>query len=95
MLGFPLAAAIFARLRGVARERTFGSFEAATVAMLLAGAAWAHTKGEVERMWQFMVPFAIVAAVSQLTRWRASLPLVGTLLVGQAVLVQVLFFTRW
>jgi hypothetical protein len=103
MLGFPLTAGFLARLWGLARERragasiasTLGSFEAATVAMLLAGASWAHTKGEVERMWQFMVPFAVVAAVSQLTRWRASLPLVAALLVTQAVVVEVLFFTRW
>jgi hypothetical protein len=95
MLGFPLTAAILARLRGVARERAFTSFEAATVAMLVAGAAWGHTKGEVERMWQFMVPFAVVVAAAQLRRWRVSLPLVGALLVAQAVAVQVLFFTRW
>ena len=95
MLGFPLTAAILARARGALRERAFTSFTAATVAMVITGAVWLHTKGEVERMWQFMVPFAVVVAVSQLRRWRPGLPLVGVLLLGQAILVQVLFSTRW
>ncbi len=95
MLGFAVLAALVASVRTVWRERAFGSFEAATFAMLLTGSAWLHTKGEVERLWQFMVPFAVVVAVRQLWRWRVSLPLVGALLAGQAVLVQTLFFTRW
>jgi hypothetical protein len=36
-----------------------------------------------------------VVAVRQLRRWQVPLPLVVTLLVAQAVAVQVLFFTRW
>jgi hypothetical protein len=95
MLGFPLLAALVVGARERLRERAWGSFELATLASLAAGAVWGHTKGEVERMWQFLVPFAVVAAVRQLLRWRAGLPLVAALLVGQAVLVQVLFFTRW
>lgn len=95
MLGFPLTAALLAGAARVVRERAFGSFEAATFALLIAGATWAHTKGEVERMWQFMVPFAVVAAIPQLRRWRASLPLAAALLVAQTVAVQVLFYTRW
>jgi len=51
--------------------------------------------GEVERMWQFLVPFAVVVAARQLLRWRAGLPLVAGLLLGQALAIQVLFYTRW
>jgi hypothetical protein len=95
ILGFPLAAALVARLATVVRERAWGSFEAATAAALLAAAGWGHTRGEVERMWQFLVPFAVVAAVRQLLRWRARPALVAGLLLGQALAVQVLFYTRW
>jgi hypothetical protein len=95
ILGFPLAAALVARLVAVVRERAWGSFEAATAAALLAAAGWGHTRGEVERMWQFLVPFAVVVAVRQLLRWRASPALVAGLLAGQALAVQVLFYTRW
>ena len=84
-----------ARLAAVVRERAWGSFEAATAAALLVAACWGHTRGEVERMWQFLVPFAVVVAVRQLLRWRASLPLVAGLLLGQALAIQVLFYTRW
>ena len=95
ILGFPLTAALVTRLVAAARERAWGSFEAATAAALLAAACWGHTRGEVERMWQFLVPFAVVVAVRQLVRWRASLPLVAALLLGQALAIQVLFYTRW
>jgi methylthioxylose transferase len=95
ILGFPLTAALVARLAAVVRERAWGSFEAATAAALLAAAGWGHTRGEVERMWQFLVPFAVVVAVRQLLRWRARPPLVAGLLLGQALAIQVLFYTRW
>ncbi|HET9005576.1 MAG TPA: hypothetical protein VFQ04_02585, partial [Actinomycetes bacterium] len=95
ILGFPLTAALVARLAAVVRERAWGSFEAATLAAVLAAACWGHTRGEVERMWQFLVPFAVVVAARQLLRWRASLPLVAGLLLGQALAIQVLFYTRW
>jgi hypothetical protein len=95
ILGFPLAAALVARLAAVVRERAWGSFEAATGAALLAAACWGHTRGEVERMWQFLVPFAVVVAARQLLAWRASPTLVAGLLLGQALAVQVLFYTRW
>ena len=95
ILGFPLAAALVMRLVAAVRERAWGSFEMATGAALLAAACWGHTRGEVERMWQFLVPFAVVVAVRQLLRWRASLPLVAALLLGQALAIQVLFYTRW
>jgi hypothetical protein len=95
VLGFPLAAALVVRLAGAVRERAWGSFEAATAAALLVAAGWGHTRGEVERMWQFLVPFAVVVAARQLLRWRAGLPLVAGLLLGQAVAVELLFYTRW
>jgi methylthioxylose transferase len=95
IVGFPLAAALVARLAAVVRERAWGSFEAATLAALLAAACWGHTRGEVERMWQFLVPFAVVVAVRQLLRWRAGLPLVAGLLLGQTLAIQLLFYTRW
>jgi hypothetical protein len=95
VLGFPLAAALVVRLATVVRERAWGSFEAATGAALVAAACWGHTRGEVERMWQFLVPFAVVVAVRQLLAWRASPPLVAGLLLGQALAVQLLFYTRW
>jgi hypothetical protein len=95
ILGFPLTAALVARLATVVRERAWGSFEAATAAAVVAAACWGHTRGEVERMWQFLVPFAVVVAVRQLLRWRAGLPLVAGLLLGQALAVELLFYTRW
>jgi hypothetical protein len=95
ILGFPLTAALAARLATVVRERAWGSFEAATAATLLAAACWGHTRGEVERMWQFLVPFAVVVAVRQLLRWRARPALVAGLLLGQALAIQLLFYTRW
>jgi len=95
ILGFPLAAALAVRLVTAVRERAWGSFEAATAAALLVAACWGHTRGEVERMWQFLVPFAVVVAVRQLLRWRAGLPLVAGLLLGQALAVELLFYTRW
>jgi len=95
ILGFPLAAALAVRLVTAVRERAWGSFEAATAAALLVAACWGHTRGEVERMWQFLVPFAVVVAVRQLLRWRAGLPLMAGLLLGQALAVELLFYTRW
>jgi methylthioxylose transferase len=95
ILGFPLTAAVVARLVAVVRERAWGSFEAATAAAILTAACWGHTRGEVERMWQFLVPFAVVVAARQLLRWRASLPLVAGLLLAQGLAIQVLFYTRW
>jgi methylthioxylose transferase len=95
ILGAPLAAGLVAGTWEALRRRAWGSFEAATLACLLTGALWGHTKGEVERMWQFLVPLAVVVAVCRLRAWRAPLPAVAALLVAQTLLVQVLFFTRW
>jgi hypothetical protein len=95
MLGAPLAAGLVAGIWEAVRRRAWGSFEVATLASLLAGALWGHTKGEVERMWQFLVPLAVVVAVRRLRAWGAPLPAVAALLVAQTLLVQILFSTRW
>jgi methylthioxylose transferase len=95
ILGVPLTAALLAGVWTALRRRAWWSLEIATLASLLAGALWGHTKGEVERMWQFLVPFAVVVAVRQLLRWRASMPVVAAMLLAQTVVIQVLFFTRW
>jgi methylthioxylose transferase len=95
MLGVPLLAALAARTVAVVRERAWASVDAAALATLLAAASWGFTKGEVERIFQFLVPLVLVPAVRQLLAWRVRAPVVVGLLVGQTLLVQVLFATRW
>jgi hypothetical protein len=95
MLGVPLLAALVARTVAVVRERAWGSFDAAAVALLLAGGAWGFSRGEVERIFLFMAPLLLVPAVRQLLAWRARLPVVAALLLAQTLAVQILFFTRW
>jgi hypothetical protein len=95
MLGAPLTAALAVRAVAVVRERAWCSVDAAALATLLAAASWDFSKGEVERIFQFLVPLVLVPATRQLLAWRARLPLVAALLVAQTVLVQVLFATRW
>jgi hypothetical protein len=95
MLGVPLLAALAARTVAVVRERAWTSLDAAALATLLAAASWGFTKGEVERIFQFLVALVLVPAVRQLLAWRARTPVVVGLLIGQTLLVQVLFATRW
>jgi len=95
MLGVPLLAALAARAVAVVRERAWTSVDAAALATLLAAASWGFTKGEVERIFQFLVPLVLVPVVRQLLTWRVRVPVVAGLLVGQTLLVQVLFATRW
>jgi hypothetical protein len=95
MLGVPLLAALAVRAAGVVRERAWTSVDAAALATLLAAASWGFTKGEVERIFQFLVPLVLVPVVRQLLAWRVRVPVVVGLLVGQTLLVQVLFATRW
>jgi methylthioxylose transferase len=95
MLGVPLLAALVARAVAVVRERAWASVDAAALATLLAAASWGFTKGEVERIFQFLVPLVLVPAVRQLLAWRTRVPVVAGLLLGQTLLVQVLFATRW
>ncbi|HEX8927272.1 MAG TPA: hypothetical protein VGA45_00025 [Actinomycetota bacterium] len=95
ILGVPLTAGLLVGVWTALKRRAWWSFEVATAASLLAGALWGHTKGEVERMWQFLVPFAVVVAVRQLLRWRASMPVVAVMLLAQTIAIELLFFTRW
>jgi hypothetical protein len=41
------------------------------------------------------VPLVLVPVVRQLLDWRVRAPMVVGLLIGQTLLVQVLFATRW
>jgi hypothetical protein len=95
MLGVPLLAALTARTVMVVRERAWASVDAAALATLLAAASWGFTKGEVERIFQFLIPLVLVPVVRQLLAWRARVPVVVGWLVVQTLLVQVLFATRW
>jgi hypothetical protein len=95
MLGVPLLAALAARTVTVIRERAWASVDAAALATLLATASWGFTKGEVERIFQFLIPLVLVPVVRQLLAWRARVPVVVGLLVVQTLLVQTLFATRW
>jgi methylthioxylose transferase len=95
MLGVPMLAALAARAVAVVRERALASVDAAALATLLAAASWGFTKGEVERIFQFLVPLVLVPVVRQLLAWRVRVPVVAALLVAQTLLVQVLFATRW
>jgi hypothetical protein len=95
MLGVPLFAALVARAVAVARQRAWTSFDAAMLACLLAASSWGFSRGEVERIFLFLVPLALVPVVRQLWAWRARLPVVAALLVAQTLAVQLLFYTRW
>jgi len=95
MLGVPLAAALAARAATVVRERAWASVDAAVLACLLAASAWGFSRGEVERIWLFLVPLALVPVTRQLLAWRVRLPVVAALLVAQTLAVQALFSTRW
>ena len=95
MLGVPLLAALAARAVAVVRQRAWTSVDAAALATLLAAASWGFTKGEVERIFQFLVPLVLVPVARQLLAWRVRVPVVVALLVAQTLLVEVLFATRW
>ena len=74
MLGVPLLAALAARAVALVRERAWTSVDAAALATLLAAASWGFTKGEVERIFQFLVPLVLVPVVRQLLAWRVRAP---------------------
>ena len=98
--GFPellasLPAALVARAAGVVRERAWTSLDAAAFATLLTAASWGFTRGEVERIFQILVPLVLVPAVRQLLAWRARPAVVAALMAAQAVAVELLFVTRW
>jgi methylthioxylose transferase len=95
MLGIPLLAALVARAAAVVRQQAWTSFDAAMLACLLAASSWGFSRGEVERIFLFLVPLALVPVVRQLRAWQARLPAVAALLVAQTLAVQTLFYTRW
>jgi hypothetical protein len=95
MLGIPLFAALVAGAVAVVRQRAWTGFDAAVLACLLAASSWGFSRGEVERIFLFLVPLALVPVVRQLWVWRARLPVVAALLVAQTFMVQLLFYTRW
>jgi hypothetical protein len=95
MLGIPLFAALVARAVAVVRQRAWTGFDAAVLACLLAASSWGFSRGEVERIFLFLVPLALVPVVRQLRAWHAGLPAVAALLVAQTLAVQTLFYTRW
>jgi len=95
MLGVPLFAALVARAVVVVRQRAWTSVDAAMLACLLAASSWGFSRGEVERIFLFLVPLALVPVVRQLQAWQARLPTVAALLVAQTLAVQTLFYTRW
>jgi hypothetical protein len=95
MLGIPLFAALVAAAVAVVRRRAWTSFDAAVLACLLAASSWGFSRGEVERIFLFLVPLVLVPVVRQLWAWRARLPAVAALLVAQLLAVELLFYTRW
>jgi methylthioxylose transferase len=95
MFGVPLLGALAARAVAVVRERAWASVDAAALATLVTGASWGFTRGEVERIFQFLVPLVLIPVARQLLAWRVRLPVVAALLLAQTVAVQVLFATRW
>lgn len=86
-LGIPVAFA-YARALGA---RTAPAVALAAVVLLAAASGF--SKAEVERIWQFLVPLAVVAAAAELGRLSPRTLLVA--LAGQAVAVEVLFGTTW
>jgi methylthioxylose transferase len=95
MLGVPLLGALAARAVAVVRERAWASVDAAALAVLLAASGWGFSRGEVERVFQFLVPLVLIPVARQLLDWRARLPVVAALLAAQTLAVQLLFATRW
>jgi methylthioxylose transferase len=95
MLGVPLLGALAARAVAVVRERAWASVDAAALATLLAASSWGFSRGEVERIFQFLVPLVLVPVTRQLLAWRVRPRAVGILLLAQTLAVQTLFATRW
>jgi hypothetical protein len=71
------------------REATALALAAVIVVSVLAG----YTKAETERIWLFLVPFACLAAARSLRSER--LPAMLGFLTAQALVIEVLLFTKW
>lgn len=95
MLGVPLLGALAARAVRLLRERAWASVDAAALATLVAAATWGFSRGEVERILQFLVPLVLIPVARQLLAWRVRLPVVAALVLAQSLAVQMLFATRW
>ncbi len=95
MLGVPLLGALAARAVRVVLQRAWASVDAAALATLVAAATWGFSRGEVERIFQFLVPLVLIPVARQLLAWRVRLPVVAALLLAQTLAVQMLFATRW
>jgi hypothetical protein len=87
MLGLPIAAGA---VHGLLRRNDAA---VALAAVLAVAAVAGFTKAETERIWLFLVPLACVAAAPAVTMRR--LTAVVAALVGQALVVEVLFDTIW
>lgn len=74
-------------------ERRAGDADASPAGVVARGPG--GVRGHPRRAPHRLVPFAVVVAVRQLLRWRASMPLVAAMLLAQTVAIQLLFFTRW
>lgn len=86
-LGVPVVIA-FGRVLTDRRPEAWALF-----VILAVGAASGYSKGEVERIWLFMVPLAAIATAPVISRWR--LGYVLALLAAQAVVVEWAFATIW
>ncbi len=76
--------------RSLARgEATALALAAVIVVSVIAG----YTKAETERIWLFLVPFACLAAARSLRAER--LPAMLGFLTAQALVIEVLLFTKW
>ena len=76
--------------------RSLGAKEATAIALavVIAIATLAgYTKAETERIWLFLVPFACLAAARSLPARRV--PIVLAAAAAQAVIVEILLFTKW
>jgi hypothetical protein len=99
LFGGPLAFAIglgpllFGGVMRSLRERQ-DLAKALVLAILVAAIAGA-TKGEIERIWQFMVPIAAVAAAATWTVGSSRLRWALILASGQALVIEALFHTAW
>lgn len=70
-----------------------GDAALALAAVVVIASVGGYTKSETERIWQFLVPFACIAAATTLPVRRTSLVLL--LLAAQALLTELLFDTKW
>ncbi len=67
----------------------------ALAAVVLLAAAGGYTKGEVERIWLFLIPLAALAAAPCLPRFRAAIAVGAGILLVQAVMIATFASTTW